>query len=66
VQSLLKLMHIGDLGSRHPERISGGQRHRAALARALLSRKLLLLDEPFGSLNAEVRKSLCIWLRDSR
>ena len=65
VQSLLELMHIGELGGRYPEQISGGQRQRVALARALaIEPELLLLDEPFGALDAKVRKSLRIWLRE--
>lgn len=65
VQSLLELMQIGDLGSRYPSQISGGQRQRVALARALaIGPSLLLLDEPFGALDAKVRKSLRVWLRD--
>jgi sulfate/thiosulfate transport system ATP-binding protein len=65
VQSLLDLMGIGELADRNPEQISGGQRQRVALARALaIEPGLLLLDEPFGALDAKVRKSLRIWLRD--
>jgi sulfate transport system ATP-binding protein len=65
VEELLRLVRLEGLGGRFPSQISGGQRQRVALARALaVDPKVLLLDEPFGALDASVRRDLRRWLRE--
>src|SRR5688572_11968740 len=63
VDELLELVHLGPFGDRYPDQLSGGQRQRVALARALAPHpKVLLLDEPFGALDARVRQDLRVWI----
>jgi sulfate/thiosulfate transport system ATP-binding protein len=65
VEDLLRRVELDSLASRYPAQLSGGQRQRVALARALaIQPRLLLLDEPFGALDAQVRVNLRRWLRE--
>lgn len=65
VGELLEMVQLSHLGERYPAQLSGGQKQRIALARALaMQPQILLLDEPFGALDAKVRKDLRRWLRN--
>ncbi len=65
VKELIRLVQLNGMAHRYPSQLSGGQRQRMALARALAAQpQLLLLDEPFGALDAKVRKELREWLRN--
>jgi sulfate transport system ATP-binding protein len=65
VDELLELVQMQGFGDRYPSQLSGGQRQRIALARSLaVQPQILLLDEPFGALDAKVRKDLRMWLRN--
>jgi sulfate/thiosulfate transport system ATP-binding protein len=65
VDHLLDVVRLSGFGARHPSQLSGGQKQRVAFARALaIEPRVLLLDEPFGALDAKVRKDLRAWLRE--